>query len=190
MNLAIKEFTFTGGQKVELAQGDITDEQVEAIVNAANAWLSHGAGVAGTILRKGGMEIQVESDRWVREHGRVGHDEPAYTSAGKLPCRYVIHAVGPMWGEGREEEKLARCVLGSLQLAERLGLKSMAFPAISTGIFRFPVDLAAKIMLSTIEAYLSDNPDSSLVLVRIVLYDRQTLTSFVDAWERDDHLGA
>ncbi len=190
MNLAVKEFTFPGGQKLQLAQGDITDERLEAIVNAANAWLSHGAGVAGAIVRKGGMQIQAESDEWVREHGRVSHNEPAYTRAGKLPCHYVIHAVGPIWGEGQEEEKLAGCVLGSLRVADRLELKSVAFPAISTGIFHFPIDLAAKIMLSTIEGYLDDNPGSSLALVRIVLYDRQTLDGFVEAWERDDHLRA
>ena len=188
MNETSKERIFPTGQKLQLVQGDITEETVDAIVNAANAHLSHGAGVAGAILRRGGMQIQVESDQWVQEHGMVRHAEPAYTRAGNLPCRYVIHAVGPIWSEGQEEEKLQAATNGSLQLAERLGLQSIAFPAISTGIYRFPKPLAAQVMLSTIADHLTANPDSSLKLVRIVLYEPETLQAFIEAWEQNDHL--
>ena len=90
-------YTYPSGQRLEIVQGDITGETVDAIVNAANSHLQHGAGVAGAILRRGGYQIQQESLEWVRQHGPVTHAEPAYTSAGKLPCRYVIHAVGPVW---------------------------------------------------------------------------------------------
>ncbi len=189
MNQTVKEHIFQSGQKIQLVHGDITDEKVDAIVNAANAHLSHGAGVAGAILRRGGQQIQVESEQWVREHGLVSHAEPAYTHAGNLACRYVIHAVGPIWSEGQEEEKLGDCVRGSLRLAERLGITSLAFPAISTGIYRFPVPLAAKIMFSTIQGYLAGTPQTSINLVRIVLYDAASLKIFSEAWDQDDHLG-
>src|SRR5512144_2508720 len=103
MNQTIREHNFPSGIRLQIVQGDITDEHVDAIVNAANRHLAHGAGVAGAILRKGGRVVQDESDRWVSQHGTVTHAEPAYTRAGSLPCRYVIHAVGPVWGEGDED---------------------------------------------------------------------------------------
>ena len=145
--------------------------------------------MAGAIVRRGGPQIQRESSQWVREHGLVSHGEPAYTSAGSLPCRYVIHAVGPVWGEGDEEGKLAAAILGSLKLAERLNLTSIAFPAISTGIYRFPIPLAAQVMLAAIRGYLADNPTSRLELIRLVLFDHETWQAFADALEQNDHLG-
>jgi O-acetyl-ADP-ribose deacetylase (regulator of RNase III) len=190
MKPAQKVYTFPSGQVLQISQGDITAETVDAIVNTANAYLEHGAGVAGAIVQRGGQQIQAESSQWVREHGLVSHAEPAYTHAGYLPCRYVIHAVGPRWGEGDETDKLGAAVRGSLQLAERLSLSSIAFPAISTGIFGFPKLRAAQVMLSTIRDYLANNPDSSLKLIRLVLYDQETLRAFVDTWEQDDHFGA
>ena len=190
MNEVIKENIFPSGHRIQLVRGDITDERVDAIVNAANAYLSHGAGVAGAIVRRGGRQIQIESDQWVRQHGRVSHAEPAYTQAGNLPCKYVIHAVGPIWSEGQEQEKLAAATRGALQLAERLDLQSIAFPAISTGIYRFPSNLAAQIMLSTIQEYIAINPRSNLKLIRLVLYDTETLQAYSEIWEQDDQLGA
>jgi O-acetyl-ADP-ribose deacetylase (regulator of RNase III) len=188
MNTVVNEQLFSSGQKLQLVHGDITDESVDAIVNAANAHLAHGAGVAGAIVRKGGWQIQVESDQWVQKHGMVSHTEPAYTHAGNLPCRYVIHAVGPIWSEGQEEEKLEAAIRGSLQLAGHLGVQSISFPAISTGIYRFPKQLAAQIILSTIQSFLAADQNTSLRLVRIVIYDPEILQAFVDTWEQDDHL--
>jgi len=173
-------YTYPSGQQLEIVQGDITGEAVDAIVNAANSHLQHGAGVAGAIVRRGGYQIQQESLEWVRRNGPVGHDEPAFTGAGKLPCRYVIHAVGPVWGEGDEDVKLSSAIRGSLQVAERLGLASIAFPAISTGIFGFPKERAAHIFFETLQDYFSTNPSSGLKLVRLTLYDRPTLTTFLD----------
>jgi O-acetyl-ADP-ribose deacetylase len=173
-------YTYPTGQQLEIVQGDITGEAVDAIVNAANSHLQHGAGVAGAIVRRGGYQIQQESTEWVQQHGTVGHTEPAYTSAGKLPCRYVIHAVGPVWGEGDEDAKLASAIRGSLQLADRLELASIAFPAISTGIFGFPKERAARIFFETLQDYFSANPTSGLKLVRLTLYDRPSLTIFLD----------
>jgi O-acetyl-ADP-ribose deacetylase (regulator of RNase III) len=190
MNLTLRESAFTSGQKLEICQGDITTEETDAIVNAANRYLEHGAGVAGAIIRRGGSQIQAESRRWVLEHGLVTHSEPAYTHAGNLHCRYIIHAVGPAWGEGDEVDKLGAAIRGSLQVAVRLGLDSIAFPAISTGIFGFPKPLAAQLMLSTIQNFLAANPSSNIKLVRLVLFDPETLQAFLNTWDSDDHLRA
>jgi O-acetyl-ADP-ribose deacetylase len=177
--------SFENGQQLEIVQGDITEEQVDAIVNAANSHLAHGGGVAGAIVRKGGSEIQSESNEWVRQHGPVSHDQPAYTRAGRLPTRYVIHAVGPVWGDGDEDQKLQRAIQGSLAMAELLELTSIAFPAISTGIFGFPVGRAARIFRDTIMAYFVRNPHSRLSLVRITLWDEETVRIFLKAFEEE-----
>jgi O-acetyl-ADP-ribose deacetylase (regulator of RNase III) len=167
---------------LQLVQGDITALQVDAIVNAANANLQHGGGVAGIISRKGGPAIQKESDAWVREHGPVSHAEPAVTSGGNLPCRYVIHAVGPVWGEGDEDRKLAEAVTGSLQTADKLKLASISFPAISTGIFGFPKERAAGVIFSAIADFFANKKESSITLVHMVLYDQPTLDAFTKVW--------
>jgi O-acetyl-ADP-ribose deacetylase (regulator of RNase III) len=190
MNKTLKYHNYPSGQRIELVYGDITAETTDAIVNAANRYLEHGAGVAGAIVLKGGSQIQQESSQWVDEHGLVTHAEPAYTHAGELPCRFVIHAVGPNWGEGQEDEKLAQAVRGSLQVADRLTLKSIALPAISTGIFGFPIDRAAHVFLVSIQEYLATYPTSGLKLIRLVLYDQNSLQAFVKAWEQDDHFGS
>lgn len=175
----------TLGEQVALVvvQGDITAQEVDAIVNAANAHLQHGAGVAGAIVRKGGAIIQEESDAWVRQHGPVPHDRPAYTSAGRLPARYVIHAVGPVWGSGNEDAKLRSAVQGSLARADELGLRTIAFPAISTGIFGFPKARAARVMYQAIRDYFATHPESTLREVRLVLYDQPTLEAFLRVWD-------
>jgi O-acetyl-ADP-ribose deacetylase len=188
MEQFLKAYNFSSGLRLEITQGDITAETTDAIVNAANRYLEHGAGVAGGIVHKGGQQVQTESKQWVSEHGLVTNDEPAYTHAGNLRCRYVIHAVGPVWGEGDEENKLAAAIYGSLRLAEQLNLSSIAFPAISTGIYHFPVPLAAKVMLSAISGYLADHPELGLQLIRLVLYDTKTWQIFVDELETHDHL--
>jgi len=190
MSQTLIDYRFPSEHMLQIAHGDITAEAVDAIVNAANSHLIHGAGVAGAIVRRGGLIVQAESSQWVREHGPVAHAEPAYTHAGSLPCRYVIHAVGPVWGEGDEQAKLEAAIRGSLRLADQLGLVSIAFPAISTGIFGFPKTLAAKVILSTIQDYFTQNSTSSLKLIRLVLFDQETLQSFVNTWEQDDHLRA
>lgn len=182
MSKVLREMEFPSGQVIKLVEGDITEEKVDAIVNAANTNLLHGGGVAGAIVRKGGHEIQDESNDWVKQHGPVSHAEPAYTGGGNLPCCYIIHAVGPVWGEGNEDEKLASAVRGSLQLADRLNLESLAFPAISTGVFGFPGKRAAKVILSGIEDYYLKHPESSVDLVRLTLYDRNIIEAFLDVW--------
>ena len=180
MNNLLHETVLSAGQTLQLVRGDITAETTDAIVNAANQYLQHGAGVAGAILRRGGPAIQRESDAWVQKHGPVSHLAPAWTSGGNLGCRIVIHAVGSVWGDGDEEFKLANAIRGSLRLADELGLASIAFPAISTGIFGFPKERAAGVMFASIREYL-EKP-SGLKLVRLVLYDPATITAFEKAW--------
>jgi O-acetyl-ADP-ribose deacetylase len=185
MNVDVAERRLAGSQIVQIVQGDLTAETTEAIVNAANEHLMHGAGVAGAIVRAGGHVIQEESDAWVREHGPVPHAHPAWTSGGRLPARYVIHAVGPVWGEGAEDAKLAAAVSGSLQVADELKLESISFPAISTGIFGFPKVEAARVLTSAVSEYFLRN-ESGIRRVRFVLFDEPTVEAFRAAWNEVD----
>lgn len=136
---------------LEVVEGDITEIDTEAIVNAANSQLKHGGGVAAAIVKKGGDVIQKESD----EIGHCPVGEAVITGGGRLKADYVIHTVGPRMGEGDEENKLRKAILNSLELADENGIHSIAFPAISTGIFGYPTDEGAKVMLSAARNYLS-----------------------------------
>lgn len=177
-NKIIMEKAFAGGKSLELVEGDITIEEVDAIVNAANSYLKHGGGVAAAIVRKGGREIQLESDKI----GYVPVGEAALTGAGKLPAKYVIHAVGPQWGEGDEDRKLENAVLNSLKLAAKENLRSVSLPAISSGIFGFPKERCAEIILAAAANYLETHPQSSLQEVRICLFDQPTVEAFKKAF--------
>jgi len=168
----------TPGVNLSLIHGDITLEAVDAIVNAANAHLAHGGGVAAAIVRRGGTEIQDESRAWVAEHGPASHDRPALTAGGNLPASHVIHAVGPRWGEGQEQHKLRSAVTSSLALADETRLSSVALPAISTGIFGFPKQLGARVILDAIADYLTGHPDSDIKDVRVVLIDQASVDAF------------
>ena len=181
-NKVLFEHILPTSQVIRVVQGDITAETSEAIVNAANEHLQHGGGVAWAISKKGGPTIQKESDEWIRQHGPVSHSHPAWTSGGLLPAKYVIHAVGPVWGDGDEDKKLADAVIGSLRVADELNLTSIAMPAISTGIFGFPKDRAAKIIFSAIEKYFESNT-SGLQVVKLVLFDQSTVDSFIKSWQ-------
>ncbi len=169
-----------GSRRVEIVKGDITEEEVDAIVNAANPYLRHGGGVAGAIVRKGGKEIQEESDKI----GYVPVGSAAITGAGKLKARYVIHAVGPRWGEGDEDRKLESAVRSALKIAHEKGLRSISLPAISTGIFGFPKERGAEIILRTIINFLKENPDTSLELIRCCNIDEETTRIFQEKAKR------
>lgn len=184
MSTTVAQQVLPNGTLLLLVHGDLTEEHVDAIVNAANAQLAHGGGVAGAIVRRGGAVIQRESDAWVRQHGPVTHERPAITGAGRLPCRYVIHAVGPIWGEGGEEAKLRAAVTGALAVADEQHLASLALPAISTGIFGFPKEPAARIIVQSILDYFAQQPGSSLRQVRLTLIDPSTLAVFRREFER------
>ena len=190
MNTVLTEQVLSTGQAIQIVQGDITTEAVDAIVNAANEHLQHGGGVAWAISKKGGPAIQKESDDWIRQHGPVSHSHPAWTSGGLLPAKYVIHAVGPVWGDtqsagarGHEDRKLSEAVTGSLRVADELKSASIALPAISTGIFGFPKDRAAGIIFSAIEKYFENNP-SNLKVVKLTLFDQATVDVFVKSWQQ------
>ena len=166
--------TTINGKALRLVQGDITERDVDAIVNAANSHLQHGGGVAGAIVRKGGQVIQEESNRI----GFVPVGDAAITGAGRLPCRYVIHAVGPRMGEGDEDNKLKNAVLNSIKLASGKGLRSISLPAISSGIFGFPKDRCAEILVREAKNYLEGNPKTSLDVIEFCVYDDTTMAYF------------
>jgi putative ATPase len=177
MSLVKAEYRTASGQILRVCHGDLTEETADAIVNAANSHLAHGGGVAGAIVRRGGRVIQEESSRWVRERGAVPTGHVAVTGAGSLPCAYVIHAVGPVWhgGNQREDDLLRSAVWNSLQKAHELGLTSIALPAISSGIFGFPKDSCAALLVRTALDFCKQYPDSSLREIRFTNIDRLTV---------------
>lgn len=157
---------------LELVEGDITDLDVEAIVNPANEKLILGGGVAGVIKRKGGPTVQDECKRI----GSTPVGTAVITGAGKMKFKHILHAVGPRMGEGDEDRKLASAVRASLALADRHGLRSLAVPAISTGNFGFPMDRAARITLTEVHRYLQGG--TKLQRVVVVLYDEDAYKVF------------
>ena len=164
-----------GKSRVELAQGDITREMVDAIVNAANSGLLGGGGVDGAIHNAGGPAI-LEECRAIRERqGTLPAGEAVITSGGRLAARHVIHTVGPVWrgGSHAEAETLARCYRSSLELAAARGLSSVAFPAISTGVYGYPAEEAAAVALRTVSDVL--RAGSPITLVRCVLFSERHL---------------
>jgi O-acetyl-ADP-ribose deacetylase (regulator of RNase III) len=167
-----------GNSRIELAQGDITREMVDAIVNAANSGLQGGGGVDGAIHNAGGPAI-LEECRAIRERqGPLPAGEAVLTSGGRLAARHVIHTVGPVWRGGghAEAETLARCYRSSLELAAARGLSSVAFPAISTGVYGYPAEEAAAVALRTIAELL--RAGSPVTLVRCVLFSERDLETY------------
>jgi O-acetyl-ADP-ribose deacetylase (regulator of RNase III) len=160
--------------------GDITRIDADAIVNAANSGLAPGGGVSGAIHSAGGPEIARECAAYVREHGPVPTGGAALTTAGRLPARHVIHAVGPIWGGGRsgEPEALASAYGRSIEIADANGLETIAFPSISTGIYGYPLDLAAPVAVHAVQEALVDT--RHLREATFVLFDQRTY----DAYER------
>jgi O-acetyl-ADP-ribose deacetylase (regulator of RNase III) len=167
------------GKILRLVQGDITERDVDAIVNAANSHLQHGGGVAGAIVRKGGQIIQEESNRI----GFTPVGTAVITVAGRLPAKFVIHAVGPRMGDGDEDNKLKRAVLSSLDLASEKGLKSISMPAISSGIFGFPKDRCSKILIHEVVRFLKENKETTLHIVEFCIFDNTTLSYFKKEFE-------
>ena len=158
--------------KIEVIQGDITKQEVDAIVNAANNSLMGGGGVDGAIHRAGGPAILEECKLIVARQGECKTGEAVITTAGELPAKYVIHTVGPVWrgGTHNEEEKLANCYRNSLRLASEKQLTSIAFPNISTGVYGYPKDQAAKVAVIATREYLENNP-SNIRSVTFVCFD-------------------
>ena len=168
-----------GNQTIELVEGDITQQEVDAIVNAANSSLAGGGGVDGAIHRRGGPEIMAETDR--RYPGGCPTRSAVISGAGKLSARYVIHAVGPVWqgGQSGEAELLAGAHRRCLELAAEHGCQSIAFPAISTGVYGYPLNLAAEVALDTAIDFVQQHEPPQLV--RFVLFGRRPYEAFAAA---------
>lgn len=165
---------------IQLVQGDITQQEVDAIVNAANAHLAGGGGVDGAIHRAGGPEIMKELKE---RYSGCPTGSAVITGAGNLKAKYVIHAVGPRWGGGDkgEPEHLASTYRTSLQLAHEHGCKTVAFPSISTGIYGYPVEQAAPLALKTLSDFLQGHPDFETLC--FVLFDAHTFQAYQGAYE-------
>jgi O-acetyl-ADP-ribose deacetylase (regulator of RNase III) len=165
--------------RLELYQGDVTLQQVDAIVNAANSRLAGGGGVDGAIHRRGGPAIMAETDSRYPEGCPTG--SAIVTGGGDLAARQVIHAVGPVWSGGNraEPELLASAYRTSLELAVQHDCKSIAFPSLSTGAYRYPIELASRVALETAIAFVRENGRPELV--RFVLFDQTALDAFAEA---------
>ena len=158
-------------------RGNLLEEPVDAIVNAANGALAHGGGVAGIISRAAGPALQKESDALVRTHGVFATGSALPTTAGNLPFKGVIHAVGPQYGEGDEEEKLFIALSSSLRLARERGWESVSFPAVSAGIFAVPLEICAR-------AYLKAGRASPLRKARLCLRDQPVIDAVLREMSR------
>jgi len=189
------EINLDNNKILRLVKGDITERNVDVIVNAANSYLKHGGGVAAAIVRKGGAVIQDESDMIITAGGLVPVGSAVITTAGRLPCKAVIHTVGPRMGEGNEDYKLRKAVRSSLLLASEKGFTSISMPAVSSGIFGFPKDRCARILVEESKTFLegnnntqnsnisnnnisNNNTQSKLHIIEFCIFDNETAVHF------------
>jgi O-acetyl-ADP-ribose deacetylase (regulator of RNase III) len=173
----LAELRLASGGVFEVVQGNLLDEPVDAIVNAANGHLAHGGGVAGVISRAAGPALQEESDRIVRERGPFPTGSAVVTTAGKLPFKGVIHAVGPRYGEGEEEAKLVKALTSAFACAGERGWTSVSFPAVSAGIFAVPLEVCAR-------AYLAAVRTCTLRKVQLCLRDQPVIDAVLKEMKR------
>jgi putative ATPase len=172
------------GARLSAVQADLTGLQIDAVVNAANEHLAHGGGVAAALARAGGPAVQRESDDWVAERGPVGPGQAAVTTAGDLPARHIVHVVGPRYRGGQDNAGLLRqAVDAALAAAAAAGDSSVALPAISSGIFGYPVPEATLVIAETCASWLQAHP-GHLRTVLLVGYDDRTARMFADAVEQ------
>lgn len=159
------------GTTISAVQADLARQEVDAVVNAANEHLQHGGGLAAALVRAGGWEIQEESDRWVAEHGPLSPGVAAVTGAGRMPARFVIHVAGPRYRAGRDNEGLLRsAVRAALDAAAAHGSRTVAMPAISAGIFGYPLAEAAREIAAACAAWVGEHP-AGLDEIRLVGFD-------------------
>ncbi len=173
---------FSNGRRIRLEEGDITKIPVDAIANAANSSLAGGGGVDGAIHRAGGPSIMRELDEIRARAGGCPTGSAVATTAGRLPARYVFHAVGPVYRDGRygEAELLASCYSTCLRLATERGVKTISFPSISTGVYGYPLDEAAPVAIGAVADYL-ENEKASVDEAIFVLFDHRTYNSYASA---------
>ena len=175
-----------GQAEIELVQGDLTRDDSDAIVNAANSSLMGGGGVDGAIHRAGGPQILAECEEIVARQGPLPAGKAVITTAGEMPSKYVIHTVGPVYsGKPTDPELLASCHTESLKAAAEKGLESVAFPAISTGVYGYPREEAAPVALGAVAGFLREEP-GSLRRVRFVLFGAPAFETFSNALKRLD----
>jgi O-acetyl-ADP-ribose deacetylase (regulator of RNase III) len=167
---------------LSLIQGDITEQETEAIVNAANSTLLGGGGVDGAIHRAGGSTILEECKKIREKQGGCPTGEAVITSGGNLTAKWVIHTVGPVWSGGNqgEDDLLRYAYSNSMKLAREKGIHSLSFPSISTGAYRFPIDRASRIALDSVKDFIDDNAFEE---VRFVLFSESDLKVYEEAWK-------
>ena len=158
-----------GGRVFEVVVGNLLAEPVDAIVNAANGQLAHGGGVAAAIARAAGPALEQEGDRIVEQRGAIPTGDAVVTTAGRLPHRAVIHAVGPIQGQGDEERLLVRALRSAFERASERGLASIAFPAVSSGIFAVPLETCARAYVRAVVEHVAASPQTSLRAIRLCL---------------------
>jgi len=161
---------FPGGRSFEVVLGNLLEEPVDAIVNAANGHLAHGGGVAAAIARAAGPALTEEGRRIVTEQGEIPVGEAVVTTAGKLPFKGVIHAVGPHQGIGREAERLESALRAAFLRAHEQGWTSVSFPAVSSGIFAVPLDVCSRAYVAAVRGFWADHPESRVTSVRLCLF--------------------
>lgn len=166
----VESLDFPNGGRFEVAICDLLAETTDGIVNAANGHLAHGGGVAAAIARAAGPALEREGEKLVRSMGFVPVGEAVVTTAGRLPFKGVIHAVGPRRGEGDEEARLARALRSAFELAHERGWRSLSFPAVSSGIFAVPLEVCARAYLDAVASFFGEHPDSTLKLLRLCLF--------------------
>lgn len=177
------QFLF-GDRELRIEVADILRAPVDVIVNPANGQLQHGGGLAAIILQAAGEQLQIDSDRLVKEYGELESGMAVYTEAGQLPFKAVIHAVGPMMGEGNEQHKLEQAILRSLLLCEANDWKSIAFPAISAGVFRVPIEICAQAFFRAITHFWDARQECVLEKIIICLTERH-FQAFFAAFRED-----
>jgi len=185
-SVIICEHQLKEGIKLQVRHGDLTEETVGAIVNAANKYLDHASGVAGAICKKGGPIIQAESDMYIAKHGALEEGAVVALPAGNLKCKFVIHAVGPIYHDGKQGEDLflSMAVRSCLDKANELKLESISIPAISTGIFRFPKPVCAEIMFNTTLSFIASVTNSTIKEIRFTNFDDDTVNIFKNQFHK------
>lgn len=167
----------------EIKSGNLLNEDTDVIVNAANGMLSHGGGVAYAIASAAGDDLYNECNEYIRTNGRIPVTEVVLTTAGNLRFKGVIHAVGPRFGEGDEENKLVKTIYNAFVLANNKGFSSLAFPAVSSGIFSVPYDICARSYFDSVERFYNDYADSNLKLIRLVMFKGKILDFVLKEYE-------
>lgn len=173
-----------GGRKLVLVVGDLFEQPVEAIVNAANGHLAHGGGVAALIARRAGDALEREGRAIVSERGAVPTGEAVVTTAGELPFEGVIHTVGPRQGEGDERAKLEAAVMSALNRADERGWRSVALPAVSSGVFAVPLEICAEAYVAGAVRHVAERPDTSVREIRLCLLEGPLVRLVGDEMER------